>query len=175
MVLYLDSQAAIDANKDLVVRWVKIKSDSGIVGNVEADAAAGHAMCSKFSLSVGVHKHFLMAKAMVMSGNTCHFVRNVFQSICHAYWEAGLGQNVVPSNLIGHVDWSAMAKVWHPDSYMLASFTSQESSVELSDHVFTCALNAGVWREVLAEAFMSWTFLLGIVGPVSSTVLQALG
>ncbi|KAG9296990.1 hypothetical protein G9A89_008576 [Geosiphon pyriformis] len=176
MVLYLDSQIAIDVcikrhhifnlvrDKDFVVRWVKVKGHSGVVDNVETDVATGYAMCSKFSLPVRIHEHFLMAEDTAISGN----------SICHARWEAGSGQDVVLSDLVGCVNWSAMAWVWHPNSHMLAGFTNWESSVEMPDHVFTCVLDAGVWEEVLAKAFAFWNSLLGVVGPASSAVLQAL-
>ncbi|KAG9295765.1 hypothetical protein G9A89_008993 [Geosiphon pyriformis] len=113
VVLYLDSQTAIDAyiskmslavpdfyvpcwikrhhifnlirDKDLAIRWVKVKDHSGVAGNVVANAAANCAICSKFFLPIGVCKCFLVAEAMAMSGNACHFVRNVFQSICCAH------------------------------------------------------------------------------------------
>ncbi|KAG9298929.1 hypothetical protein G9A89_015951 [Geosiphon pyriformis] len=193
VVLHLDSQAVIDVcrhyifnlirDKDLIVRWVKIKSYSGVVGNMEADAAANHATCFKFSLPVGVHKHFLVAEATAISGNAYHFVRDV-----------------------------AMAKVWHPNFHILASFTSQESSglhtylmkavhqwlpvavkkrlynrrylgmlcllcgeVELPNYVFTCALDAKVQEEILIEASVLWTSLLSVDGPAFSAVLQAFG
>ncbi|KAG9287751.1 hypothetical protein G9A89_004154 [Geosiphon pyriformis] len=191
VVLYLDSQAAID---------VKGKDHSGITSNVMADAATGHATCSKFSLPMRVCECFLVAKAMAMSGNAHHFVK-----------DAGPGQIVVLSDIVGCVNWSAMAKVWHSNFYMLAGFTSWESSslctylikavhqqlsiavrkrlynrrysgmlcllcgkVELPDHVFTCASDAKIWREVLAEAFAFWTSLLSVNSLFFSAVLQTL-
>ncbi|KAG9285528.1 hypothetical protein G9A89_006516 [Geosiphon pyriformis] len=47
--------------------------------------------------------------------------------------------------------------------------------MELPDHVFTCALDAGIWKEVLAKAVAFWTSLLGVNGLFFSVVLQTLG
>ncbi|KAG9298737.1 hypothetical protein G9A89_012805 [Geosiphon pyriformis] len=98
VVLYLDSQVAIDAcvsemslatpdfhnqcwlerrhifnlvrDKDFSVSWVKVKGHSGIPGNVEADLAAGAASGSLFFLFANVHEHFLVAKGVTVSGNS---------------------------------------------------------------------------------------------------------
>ncbi|KAG9300762.1 hypothetical protein G9A89_023560 [Geosiphon pyriformis] len=119
VVLHSDSQTAIDAcisemllsvpnfrsscwlerhrifnlvhDKNLFVQWVKVKEHSEVHGNVRADAAAGDAAFSQFSLSVGVHEHFLVAENTLMSGNACYFVQNLYRFICHAWWEAGSG------------------------------------------------------------------------------------
>ncbi|KAG9300163.1 hypothetical protein G9A89_010573 [Geosiphon pyriformis] len=156
MVLHLDSQAVIDTcvsemsfatsdfhnqcwleryyifnlvrNKDLNMSWAKIKGHSGIPGNVRADLAAGAASGSLFSLLANVRKHFLVAEGTAVSGNACHFVWNIFWSVCYACWEAGPGCDVVPDAMVGCVDWVATARVWHLDSYMLADFTSCKSS-----------------------------------------------
>ncbi|KAG9298683.1 hypothetical protein G9A89_012751 [Geosiphon pyriformis] len=226
VVLYLDSQAAIDVcvskislavsdfcvpcwierryifnfvrDKDLAISWIKVKDHSEIVGNVKVNAAAGYTTCFKFFLPVGVHECFLVAKNTVMSGNAHHF--------------AGPGQDVVPSNLVGCVDWNVMAKVWHPDSHMLAGFTSRKfsglctylmkavhqwlpvvirkklynrkysgilcllcSEVKVPNYVFTCVLDAGVRKKILAKAFASWISLLGVVSMASFAVLWDLG
>ncbi|KAG9296172.1 hypothetical protein G9A89_014764 [Geosiphon pyriformis] len=152
VVLYLDSQAAIDAciseilleipdfrsccwverrhifnlirDKDLEVSWVKIKGHAEVLGNVEADKFAGEAVCSSFVLPMRVREHFLVADDMVVSDNAHHFVKDVFKSVCRARWEAGPGRDVVSANMLGEFDWAASAKVWHPDLYMLAGFTS---------------------------------------------------
>ncbi|KAG9305150.1 hypothetical protein G9A89_010658 [Geosiphon pyriformis] len=155
VVLYLDSQVAIDAcvfelsltcpdfcnqcwleryhifnlirEKDLVVSWVKVKDHSGVSGNEKADLAAQAASESSFSLLTGVHKHFLVAESTAVSSNVCYFVRDIFQSICCAHWEAGSSYDVISDALIGCIDWVVMAKVCHPDSHMVAGFTSRKS------------------------------------------------
>ncbi|KAG9304921.1 hypothetical protein G9A89_010783 [Geosiphon pyriformis] len=111
-------------NKDLSVSWVKIKSHSGIPGNVEANLAAGAASGSLFSFCANVHEHFLVAKDVAVSGNACYFVKNIFRSVCCACWEAGPSCDMVLEAIIGCIDWVVMAKVWHPDSHMLTGFTS---------------------------------------------------
>ncbi|KAG9296130.1 hypothetical protein G9A89_011983 [Geosiphon pyriformis] len=109
VVLYLDSQTAIDTcvskmslvtpdfynqcwlerchifnlvrDKDLNVSWAKVKSYSGIPGNVRADLAAGTVSGSPFLLLANMHKHFLVAKST-------------------AVFEAGPGCNVVPDVML---------------------------------------------------------------------------
>ncbi|KAG9303124.1 hypothetical protein G9A89_005082 [Geosiphon pyriformis] len=127
VVLYLDNQAAIDAcvsemllkvpvaagDKDLRVSWVKVKGHAGVFGNVEADRFAGKAACSSFVLPMRIQECFLVADDTVVLGNVCHF-------------EAGLSWDVVSADMLGDFDWAASAKVWHPDSHMLAGFTSRK-------------------------------------------------
>ncbi|KAG9299248.1 hypothetical protein G9A89_013896 [Geosiphon pyriformis] len=154
VVLYLDSQAAINAcvsemllevpdfcnccwierkhvfdlirNKDLSVSWVKVKGHAGILGNVKANRFAGEAACSFFVLPIRIWKCFLVADDTVVSDNAHHFVKDVFRSICYARWEAGPGQDVVSANMLEDFDWAASAKIWHPDSHMVAGFTSHK-------------------------------------------------
>ncbi|KAG9288797.1 hypothetical protein G9A89_023094 [Geosiphon pyriformis] len=104
VVLYLNSQTAIDTCVFEIVKWVKIKGHSGVIDNVEADAAAGCATCFKLSLPIRVHECFLVAEATAVFGNVYYFVRDVFQSIYHAHWEAGPGQNIILSDLMRCVD-----------------------------------------------------------------------
>ncbi|KAG9289860.1 hypothetical protein G9A89_015440 [Geosiphon pyriformis] len=139
VVLRLNSQAAIDAcvsemslvapdfhnqcwlerrhifnlvrDKDLSMSWVKVKGHSGIPDNVKADLAAEAASGSPFSLCADVHEHFLVAEGIAVSGNARHFVRNIFQSICCARWEAGPGCDVVPNAIIGCINWVVTAEV----------------------------------------------------------------
>ncbi|KAG9307633.1 hypothetical protein G9A89_023198 [Geosiphon pyriformis] len=113
VVLYTDSQAVIDAcvsemssvvpdfhapswikrcyifnliyEKNINVKWIKIRSYSGIYGNEKTNAAAGDATCSQFSLSVGVQECFLVAENMVVSNNAQHFVRNLYRFVCYAH------------------------------------------------------------------------------------------
>ncbi|KAG9296142.1 hypothetical protein G9A89_014734 [Geosiphon pyriformis] len=155
VVLRFDSQAAIDAcvsemslvtsdfrnqcwlerhhifnlvkDKDLSVSWVKVKGHSGIPGNMEADLAAGAASGSPFFFCGNVCEHFLVAEGIAVSGNVCHFVRDIFWSVCCARWEAGPGCDIIPDAMIGCIDWVVMVKVWHLDSHMLTGFTSQVS------------------------------------------------
>ncbi|KAG9287980.1 hypothetical protein G9A89_017575 [Geosiphon pyriformis] len=192
MILHFDSQAAIDAcEKDLSVSWIKVKSHSGICGNVKADLAAGETAHSFFRLTARIWEWFLVAENTAVSGNAYHFVKDMFQSICHTHWKAGLGFDVVSKDLIKSIDWVATAKIWHSDSHMLAGFTSLKSSnlctyimkvvhrqlpvaMELSDHVFICVDDTSVCNNILVEASVHWFTLVGICLLLSSAILQVL-
>ncbi|KAG9307685.1 hypothetical protein G9A89_023250 [Geosiphon pyriformis] len=181
VVLYLDSQAAIDAcvseDKNLSVNWVKVKSHASVLGNVRADKSAGKAAGSFYVLPI----------------------------------RASPGWDVVSIDMLGDFDWAASAKVWHPDSHMLAGFTSWKSAdlqtylmktvhkrlpvavrkklynkcypgvqcllcekMELPDHVFTCSQNVHTWMEILLEVSVCWASLVGDCDPFSSSVLKVL-
>ncbi|KAG9299545.1 hypothetical protein G9A89_020716 [Geosiphon pyriformis] len=208
VVLYLDSQAAIDAyvsemslatpnfcnqcwlekqhifnlvrDKDLSVSWVKVKGHSGIPGNVEANLATGAASGSPFSLFANVYKHFLVAEDVAVFGNAHHFIRDIFWSVCHAYWEDGPGCDVVLNAMIGCIDWVVTAKVWHPNLIcLLGSLVCYPSvlcllcgGVEFSDHAFTCVHEAGICGEILVETSAYWSALTS--SSSISTVLQVL-
>ncbi|KAG9306678.1 hypothetical protein G9A89_004225 [Geosiphon pyriformis] len=97
VTVYLDSQAAINVcmerhyifdlirEKDLSVSWIKVKSYSGVCGNIKANAAAGAVACSQFSLPIGVWEWLLIAESMVVFDNAHHFVRDLFRSVCWAH------------------------------------------------------------------------------------------
>ncbi|KAG9288059.1 hypothetical protein G9A89_017654 [Geosiphon pyriformis] len=156
VIMHVDSQVAIDAciskmllfvpdfhsfcwlercrifdlvcEKDLSVYWVKIKGHSGVVDNVRTDAAAGNAVFSCLSLPVGVRECFLVAENTPVSGNTHHFVRNLYKAVCRTWWEVGPGRDVIPGVLIEAIIWNATVRVWHPDLHILAGFISQRFS-----------------------------------------------
>ncbi|KAG9307412.1 hypothetical protein G9A89_017241 [Geosiphon pyriformis] len=110
VVLHLDSQAAINAcDKDFSMSWVKVKGHSGISGNVKADLAAGTASGSPFSLLAGVREHFLVVEDTSVSSNACHFVRDIFHSVCCAHWKAGPGFDVVSDVIIVCINWVVTA------------------------------------------------------------------
>ncbi|KAG9294548.1 hypothetical protein G9A89_008659 [Geosiphon pyriformis] len=96
-------------DKDLSVSWVKVKGHSGVSGNMKADLAAGAASGFLFSLLADVCKHFLVAESTSVFGNVCHFVRDIFRSVCHACKEAGPGFDVVSNTMIVHINWVVTA------------------------------------------------------------------
>ncbi|KAG9307426.1 hypothetical protein G9A89_017256 [Geosiphon pyriformis] len=67
--------------KDLTVYWIKVKSHSGVTGNIKANTLAGKAANFPVFLPVGVQEHFLMAEDLAVFGNTHHFVRDVFSKV----------------------------------------------------------------------------------------------
>ncbi|KAG9296093.1 hypothetical protein G9A89_011945 [Geosiphon pyriformis] len=203
VVLYLNSQSAIDAcisetssttpdfhnqcwierlqivnllkNKNISIKWVKVKKHSDVLGNIKADILANEATFL-----------FLVAEKTAISGNVCHFARDLYQSICCAHWEAGLGFGIVPNVMIKEIDWDATEMVWHLNLHLLSGFTSRKSTnlhmylmkaiyrqlpvavrkrlynrsypgvlcllygeVEFSDHVFTCSGDFGLCGDIL--------------------------
>ncbi|KAG9289843.1 hypothetical protein G9A89_015423 [Geosiphon pyriformis] len=101
--------------KNLSVSWHKIKDHSGISENEHANLIAGAA-----SLSV--------ADNSVVSGNSRHFVHDIYHSICHTCWEVGSGSKFLANNLLSEVDWPYSLLVWHPDLHMATSFTNKLSA-----------------------------------------------
>ncbi|KAG9303442.1 hypothetical protein G9A89_013768 [Geosiphon pyriformis] len=157
IALHTDSQAAIDAcvaelgllqpnchnscwierhhvinlikSKDLTVRWIKIKDHAGIADNIMADAFAKQAAHSRISLPIKINCRYVVADGRPVSGNACHFVHDIFYSICKFQWEVGPGQEIL-SCLFGLVvNWNSTTLVWHPDSHMLSGSTCQATAV----------------------------------------------
>ncbi|KAG9299003.1 hypothetical protein G9A89_020316 [Geosiphon pyriformis] len=152
--------ANIIRNKNLDVNWIKVKGHSGVPGN-----------------------KFLRAGESAISGNSRHFVHDIFRSIHQVHWEVGFGSRVLVDNL--------SVSVWHPDFHMAAGFTSLHTAgfrtyfmkalhhqlpvavhkhlydrlyssvvclfcgdVEISDHVFSCSFDA-VGREHLMNTYVA--------------------
>ncbi|KAG9297812.1 hypothetical protein G9A89_000117 [Geosiphon pyriformis] len=122
VALYSESQS------DILVKWMKIKGHSGVLGNVKTDELANKAIASSFTLPVGIQEQFLVAEGTAVSGNTHHFVCNIYHLICHACWEAGPDYDVIPSVMLKEVDWVVTVNVWHPNSHMLFGFTNRKSA-----------------------------------------------
>ncbi|KAG9287588.1 hypothetical protein G9A89_019649 [Geosiphon pyriformis] len=141
--LFSDSQVALDAcrlKSDLVCSnfhnqcWVKcrhirnvicIKGHSGILGNNCTNSIANAAFFSGWYLPFCISGHFLLADGGVVSGNSRHFVHDVFHAICHAHWEVGSGFGFLDGDLHSDVDWLCSSRVWHPDLHMVTGFTSR--------------------------------------------------
>ncbi|KAG9306310.1 hypothetical protein G9A89_018193 [Geosiphon pyriformis] len=115
-------------SKKLRVSFRKVKSHSGVSGNERADVIAGAASLSNWYLPPRLSEHFLAADGDVVSGNSRHFVRDIYHFICRAQWEVGSGSGVLVGSLSSEVDWSRLSLVWHPNLHMAAGFTSRYSS-----------------------------------------------
>ncbi|KAG9290778.1 hypothetical protein G9A89_011741 [Geosiphon pyriformis] len=197
--LFSDSQAALDAcklemelvcldfknrcwiecrhivniirHKNLKVNWCKVKGHSGVSGNERANKLAKTAALSGWHLPHSVNKCYLKGGGTPISGNSRHFVWDVFRSVHYAHWEISCGTGVVAGSLHTDIDWFKLSLVWHLDSHMAAGFTSKRTAalhhrlpvtmrkwlynkhypsvvclfygdVEISDHAFSCPFDA---------------------------------
>ncbi|KAG9298254.1 hypothetical protein G9A89_002742 [Geosiphon pyriformis] len=120
VMVYSNSQVVLDA---CVAESALVSPDFCNCCNERADKLASLAVSSSLALLVLVRKRFIMAIREAMSENVCHFAYEIFRSINWAYWEVGPGFNIVDDSLLGDVNWFCTASMWHPDSYMAASFT----------------------------------------------------
>ncbi|KAG9307002.1 hypothetical protein G9A89_003053 [Geosiphon pyriformis] len=136
--LFSDSQSALDVehyhivnvihNKNLKVSWHKVKGYSGFLGNKCTDAIAGNASLFSWHLPSHLGKCFIMADGSVVSGNSRHFVHDIYCSVCHACCEVGFGSRFLVDSLLSEVDWLYSSLVWHPDLHMATGFTSKFSA-----------------------------------------------
>ncbi|KAG9288345.1 hypothetical protein G9A89_021376 [Geosiphon pyriformis] len=114
--------------KNLDVNWIKVKGHSGVSGNEHANALAKEAVFSAWHLPHLVSERFLKAGINMVSGNSRHFVHNIFRSIHHAHWEVGSGSRVVPGCMHADIDWLRSSLVWYPDFHMATGFTSTRTA-----------------------------------------------
>ncbi|KAG9299783.1 hypothetical protein G9A89_013143 [Geosiphon pyriformis] len=103
---------------------LKVKGHSGVSGNEHANTLAKGAALSAWHLPHLVSEHFLCTGGIAVSGNSRHFVHDVFWSVHQARWEIGVGSHVVDDSLHADINWSKSSMVWHPDSHLASGFTS---------------------------------------------------
>ncbi|KAG9306289.1 hypothetical protein G9A89_018172 [Geosiphon pyriformis] len=97
--------ANVICHKRLDVNWVKVKDYFGMLDNKRADALAKVAAFSDFHLPPSISERVLVAGGTVVSGNSRHFVHDIFQSVHHAHWEMSLGFQVIMGSLRLDIDW----------------------------------------------------------------------
>ncbi|KAG9291845.1 hypothetical protein G9A89_012130 [Geosiphon pyriformis] len=186
--LFLDSQAALNAcrlqmelvcpdfrnqcwiehhhivnvihHKNLKVNWCKVKRHLGVLGNEQANKLARAAAFSGWHLPHSVDERYLRSGRAAISGNSRHFVRDIFQSVHHAHWEISCGMGVVVNSLCTDIDWFRSSLVWHLDSYMAAGFTSKWT--------------AGFWTYFM-KALHYWLLVAILVGRSSSLAHSSSG
>ncbi|KAG9307300.1 hypothetical protein G9A89_017128 [Geosiphon pyriformis] len=96
----------------------------GIPDNEHVDALAKETAFSTCRLFHLVSKRFLKIGGTVISGNSRHFVYDVFCLVHYARWEVESGSWVVADGLCADINWSKSSLVWHPNSHLAAGFTS---------------------------------------------------
>ncbi|KAG9291767.1 hypothetical protein G9A89_012052 [Geosiphon pyriformis] len=154
--LFSDSQAALDAckselglicsdfcnwywvewrhikniihSKNLKVSWHKMKGHLDILGNEYTNSLADAVSFSGWFLPLYMSEHFLVANSGIVSGNSRHFVQDVFHAVCHVHWEVGSGSGFLVGGLLLDVDWLRSSQVWHSDLHMATDFTSRRTA-----------------------------------------------
>ncbi|KAG9294653.1 hypothetical protein G9A89_008132 [Geosiphon pyriformis] len=150
------------------VNWHKVKGHSGVKGNKQADVIASSDSLSSWFLPFRLDEHFLVADGVVVSGNSRHFVQDVFHSISHARWKIDLGVKFLGSDLAFEIDWLHSSLVWHLDLHMATGFTSKILANLLDSHVKS-------WKTLSGLSHSSSSVLHLLLSCVSdSSVLAAL-
>ncbi|KAG9303095.1 hypothetical protein G9A89_005053 [Geosiphon pyriformis] len=190
--LFSDSQAALNACKlemELVCpdfrNWCWIERRH-IVNVIRPDKLARAAALSGWHLSYSVDECYLRGGGAAISGNSRHFVQDIFWSVHRAHWEISCGMKVVADSLHTDIDWFKLSLVWHPDSHMAAGFQTYFikalhhqlpvtmhkwlydkhypsvvylfcGDVEVSDHVFSCSFDANGHAQLLDAHAAVWS------------------
>ncbi|KAG9290185.1 hypothetical protein G9A89_022161 [Geosiphon pyriformis] len=196
--LFLDSQAALNACRlefDLVCLdfynwcWHKIKSHSGVLENDYANSFANTVSFSGWYLPLCISEYFLLVDGSVVSGNSRHFVYDVFCVISS-------GSGFLDGDLHSDVNWLCSSRIWHPNLHMATGFTSRLTlsvavwkciynkcyssvlclycgKVEVSNHVFFYMVDDSACHQILESCMSLWRVLFGLSLP-SLGVLQLL-
>ncbi|KAG9307584.1 hypothetical protein G9A89_023149 [Geosiphon pyriformis] len=112
----------------LKITWHKVKGHSGNFGNDHANELAGHAASSNLILPPRFNERYILAGGNIVSGNSKHFVCDVFCSIHHLRWKYGSDTNVITQDLLADIDWQRSVSVWHPDLHMAAGPTGKHTA-----------------------------------------------
>ncbi|KAG9291552.1 hypothetical protein G9A89_021971 [Geosiphon pyriformis] len=99
-------------SKNLKISWHKVKSHFGISENKCTDAITSTASFSDWCLPPHLDKHFLTTDSNIVFGNSRHFVRDVYHSVCHTHWEVGSGSKFLAGSLLSEVNWFHLSLVF---------------------------------------------------------------
>ncbi|KAG9302478.1 hypothetical protein G9A89_006442 [Geosiphon pyriformis] len=192
--LFLDSQAALDAcklklnlmhsdfcnwcwvkhqhinniicSKNLKVTWCKVKSHFSILGNDCADSLADTSFFSGWFLSSYIGEHFLVANGGTVSGNSRHFVQDVFRAVYHVHWKVGSGSGFLVGGLLLDVNWLSFSQLFENVS-IISAISVFYACIELSGHslpllsvlqlLSSCALDFLVFSAIFKDfVFNGW-------------------
>ncbi|KAG9290065.1 hypothetical protein G9A89_010371 [Geosiphon pyriformis] len=117
--------ANLVSQKNISVVWSKVKGHSGVVSNDYADVLADIFAHSFLLLLTNVCEHFIMANGMLISGNICYFVYNIFRSVNYTHWEIGSGSKILCGFSVHNINWVRTVAIWHLDLDMLFGSTSR--------------------------------------------------
>ncbi|KAG9288732.1 hypothetical protein G9A89_004351 [Geosiphon pyriformis] len=126
-----------DPRIDLTVHWIKVKGHADITGNVLADAFVEQAAHSGVFLPARINCRYVVADGRPVSSNACHFVHDIFHSICKFQWER-----------LYNKDYPGVSCLFCGD-------------VKLPDHGFTCVKDAFVQSDILGDFGGLWRTLMG--------------
>ncbi|KAG9298779.1 hypothetical protein G9A89_012847 [Geosiphon pyriformis] len=73
--------------------------------NEHANELARAVALSNWNLPYSINKCYFKIGSTVISGNSRHFVQDVFQSVHHAHWEIGSGSWMMVDSLRADIDW----------------------------------------------------------------------
>ncbi|KAG9300324.1 hypothetical protein G9A89_011397 [Geosiphon pyriformis] len=122
--------------------WVKVKSHSGFCDNDKVNAAAGVAAGFSFYLLVGVHEHFLLAENTTVSNILSRIFLGLFVM---------LSRRLVLA-IMWHLPMAVKKRLYNKDYPGVLCLLCD--MIKLSDHIFTCGQDVGIWSEILAEVSM---------------------
>ncbi|KAG9291361.1 hypothetical protein G9A89_003465 [Geosiphon pyriformis] len=131
---------------------VSVKSHLGVSNNEHADALVKDAALSAWQLLHLVSKRFLKADVDTFSGNSRHFVHDIFRLIYCAHWKIGSGFQAVPGCLCADINWLRSSLVWHPDFHL----------IEVSDHGFSCSSDTDSYAGLLNTYTAAWKLHSGL-------------
>ncbi|KAG9302975.1 hypothetical protein G9A89_022635 [Geosiphon pyriformis] len=159
--LFSNSQTALDAYrlesllKNLDVNWIKVKDYLGILDNKCANVLVKNATFSAWCLPHLVSERFLKASGAVVSGNSRHFVRDVFcrHTVSLQTYFMKTFYHWLPV---------AMQKYLYDRCYanVVCLFCG---NIEVSDHIFSCSFDAAGHVQLFVVYALAWKARSGLV------------
>ncbi|KAG9299911.1 hypothetical protein G9A89_009639 [Geosiphon pyriformis] len=128
----------------------------------KSDFFANATVFSKFMLPLNMPYYFFRIENRFVSGNTCHFVKNLFDAVNFV--------NIVETGDAGKIDTHKLFSVWHSDVTMrkrlynsryLSIICIRCDMVEDSDHLFLCLHDDNTKKTVLFFIRERWCKVAG--------------